>query len=120
MTDGTTLLFGLPGFRVLSVIFAPDGGRQVHVESIEATDGCPSCVVLSGRERPPGVESQGLAAWRGAQSSDYSLSRLLAWARDNARVTVRQYPGGANRGLVPTLQESLTIASGELSPSRSG
>ena len=54
MTDATTVLFGLPGFRVLSVNRAPDGSRQVLVESIEAKDGCPSCGVISGRvkDRP--------------------------------------------------------------------
>ena len=48
MTDGTTLLFGLPGFRVLSVTLGSDGGRQVLVESTVVTDSCPSCGVLSG------------------------------------------------------------------------
>ena len=54
MTDATTVLFGLPGFRVLSVISGPDGGREVLVESTETEDGCPTCGVLSGRvkDRP--------------------------------------------------------------------
>ena len=54
MTDATTLLFGLPGFRVLSVTLGPDGGRQVLVESTVVTDSCPLCGVLSGRvkDRP--------------------------------------------------------------------
>jgi len=49
MTDGTTSLLALPGFRVLEVSLEPDGGRRVLVESVEELGGCPSCGVLSGR-----------------------------------------------------------------------
>jgi transposase len=54
MIDGTTLLFALPGFRVLNVTAAPDGGRLVLVESVASEGGCPSCGVLSSRvkDRP--------------------------------------------------------------------
>jgi len=38
MTDRTTLLFGLPGFRVTNVCLEPDGGRLVLVETV-ATEG---------------------------------------------------------------------------------
>ena len=34
MIDRTTLLFALPGFRVLNVTAEPDGGRVVLVESV--------------------------------------------------------------------------------------
>jgi hypothetical protein len=33
VTDRTTLLFALPGFRVLNVTLDPEGGRLVRVES---------------------------------------------------------------------------------------
>ncbi len=54
MSDRTTLLFALPGFRVLEVSLGPDGGRRVLVESAAVEGGCPSCGVLSGRvkDRP--------------------------------------------------------------------
>ena len=49
-----TLLFALPGFRVLNVTLDPDGGRLVLVESSAKEGGCPSCGVMSSRikERP--------------------------------------------------------------------
>ena len=54
MIDRTTLLFALPGFRVLNVTAAPGGGRLVLVESVAAEGGCPSCGVMSSRvkDRP--------------------------------------------------------------------
>jgi transposase len=54
MSDRTTLLFALPGFRVLDVSLEADGGRRVLVESVAEQGGCPSCGVLSMliRERP--------------------------------------------------------------------
>jgi len=54
MSDRTTLLFALPGFRVLDVTLEPDGGRRVLVESVVDRGGCPGCGVLSGliKDRP--------------------------------------------------------------------
>jgi transposase len=54
MIDRTTLLFSLPGFRVLNVSLDPDGGRLVLVESVAKGGGCPSCGVMSSRikDRP--------------------------------------------------------------------
>ena len=54
MIDRTTLLFALPGFRVLNVTAEPDGGRVVLVESVAKDGGCPSCGVMSSRikDRP--------------------------------------------------------------------
>ena len=49
MSDRTSLLFALPGFRVVDVSVEPDGGRRVLVETVAAEDGCPSCGVLSSR-----------------------------------------------------------------------
>ena len=54
MIDRTTLLFALPGFRVLNVTLEPDGGRLVLVESVAKDGGVPSCGVMSSRvkDRP--------------------------------------------------------------------
>jgi transposase len=54
MIDRTTLLFALPGFRVLNVTLDPDGGRLVLVKSVAREGGCPSCGVISSRvkDRP--------------------------------------------------------------------
>ena len=47
MSDRTSLLFALPGFRVLDVSVGPDGGRQVLVEDGTAEGGYPSRGVAS-------------------------------------------------------------------------
>src|SRR5713226_403096 len=48
VSDGTTLLFGLPGVRVERVERCADGTRVVHVVTAEETAAaCPSCGVLS-------------------------------------------------------------------------
>ena len=47
MSEATSLLFALPGFRVLKVSLEPDGGRRVLVESVAAEGGCPACGVAS-------------------------------------------------------------------------
>lgn len=54
MGDATTLLFGLDGFRVVSVTRSQDdaaelgeGGREVVVEGVEDEQACPDCGVLS-------------------------------------------------------------------------
>lgn len=54
MSDRMTLLFALPGYRVLDVSQEDDGGRRVVVESVVEQGGCPSCGVLSSRvkDRP--------------------------------------------------------------------
>ena len=51
MGDATTLLFGLDGFRVVSVAQQHESeveGREVVVEGVEDEQGCPDCGVLSG------------------------------------------------------------------------
>lgn len=48
MSDGTTLLFGLPGVRVERVERRADGTRLVHVATAEeSAAACPSCGVFS-------------------------------------------------------------------------
>ena len=44
MSDGTTLLFALPGPRVLDVAMGSDGGRVVLIEGAEAEGGARSPV----------------------------------------------------------------------------
>lgn len=47
-SDGTTILFGLPGVRVREVVRAADGVRLVHVVTDdEAAAACPACGVIS-------------------------------------------------------------------------
>src|SRR4051794_41419037 len=54
MDDATTLLFALPGYRVLDVSPEPDGGRRVLVETEASEAACPGCGVFSRdvHERP--------------------------------------------------------------------
>ncbi|WND58338.1 transposase family protein [Mycolicibacterium vanbaalenii] len=48
VSDGTTLLFGLPGVRVERVERSADGTRVVHVVTADETAAvCPSCGVVS-------------------------------------------------------------------------
>jgi transposase len=48
VTDGTTLLLGLPGVRAERVERVPDGARVVHVVTDEPTAAaCPACGVVS-------------------------------------------------------------------------
>jgi transposase len=48
VSDGTTLLFGLPGVRVERVVRCADGARVVHVSTAEETAAvCPGCGVVS-------------------------------------------------------------------------
>ncbi len=58
MSDGTTLLFGLPGVRVERVERLPDGTRVVHVITDEPTAAaCPSCGVFSTSRKGGAVTS---------------------------------------------------------------
>ena len=49
MEDGTTLLFGLDGFRVVSVTRSPIGVRQVLIKGASQEQACPNCGVFSTR-----------------------------------------------------------------------
>ena len=67
MSDGTTLLFALPGYRVPNVAMTSDGGRVVLIESTAAEGGCPACGVLSAAVKDPAqLPGEGSAAWAGA------------------------------------------------------
>src|SRR5512135_1564406 len=48
MSDATSLLFDLPGFRVVSCALAPLGVRRVVVMQTAAGHACPRCGVLVG------------------------------------------------------------------------
>ncbi len=48
MDHGTTLLFDLPGFRVVECREDEDGERQVTVLGVEEEHACPACGVLAG------------------------------------------------------------------------
>ena len=46
--DAASAIFNLPDYRVLSAVDAPDGVRQVEVETTDPP-GCPACGVLAQR-----------------------------------------------------------------------
>ncbi len=48
MSDATSLLYDLPGFRVVSCALTALGIRQVVVMQIEDEHACPQCGVLVG------------------------------------------------------------------------
>ncbi|MGN6522418.1 MAG: transposase family protein, partial [Actinomycetes bacterium] len=47
--DAASVLFDLPGYRVLDAVDTDDGRRQVKIASTTLEAGCPSCGVLSAR-----------------------------------------------------------------------
>lgn len=47
--DAASVLFDLPGYRVVDAVDADDGGRRVRIASTALEAGCPSCGVLSAR-----------------------------------------------------------------------
>jgi transposase len=49
MTDATSLLFDLPGFRVIGCVEDPEsGGRVITVMGVADVHGCPDCAVIAG------------------------------------------------------------------------
>src|SRR5260370_41096866 len=76
VSDGTTLLFGLPGVRVERVERLADGTRVVHVVTAEPTAAaCPACGVVStsvkgrGGTSPRGIPyGEGPHGARGAKT----------------------------------------------------
>ena len=47
--DAASVIFNLPGYRVVDAVDLRLGGRRVKVEPVEVEDGCPACGVVSGR-----------------------------------------------------------------------
>ncbi|MGH3966618.1 MAG: transposase family protein, partial [Mycobacterium sp.] len=106
MSDGTTLLFGLPGVRVERVERRADGIRVVHVVTADETAAaCPGCGVVSTsvkervssspRDIPYGQDPIGVrwhkTRWRCWE--DYceksSFTEAIAQVPARARTTVR-------------------------------
>jgi transposase len=47
--DAASVIFNLPGYRVIDAVDLPLGGRRVKVEPVDPESGCPGCGVVSGR-----------------------------------------------------------------------
>ena len=47
--DAASVIFNLPGYRVIDAVDLPLGGRRVKVQPIDRDDGCPACGVVSSR-----------------------------------------------------------------------
>ena len=47
--DAASVIFNLPGYRVVDAVDLPLGGRRVRVRPVDLADGCPSCGVISAR-----------------------------------------------------------------------
>ena len=47
--DAASILFNLPGYRVISAWHEEEGQRVVLIETLATEDGCPSCGVMSSR-----------------------------------------------------------------------
>lgn len=47
--DAASVIFNLPGYRVIDAVDLPLGGRRVKLQADTVEDGCPDCGVLSAR-----------------------------------------------------------------------
>ena len=47
--EAASVIFNLPGYRVVDAVDLPLGGRRVMVQPVDFADGCPSCGVISAR-----------------------------------------------------------------------
>jgi transposase len=47
--DAASVIFNLPGYRVLEAVDLPLGGRRVKVQPVDLDQGCPECGVVSSR-----------------------------------------------------------------------
>jgi transposase len=47
--DAASVIFNLPGYRVIDAVDLPLGGRRVKVQPVDLEDGCPECGVVSSR-----------------------------------------------------------------------
>src|SRR5690625_7709603 len=54
--DAASILFNLPGYRVISAWHEEEGQRVVLIETLATEDGCPSCGVMSSRVRSRPVQ----------------------------------------------------------------
>ena len=95
MGDGTSLLFGLDGFRVVSVSRSAIGVRQVLIEGVAPEQACPDCGVFSAQVH---------ARWtQQIKDLPYGAALVVCWIRrrfrcDEDRCGRRTLESGANRG----------------------
>ncbi len=47
--DAASVIFNLPGYRVIDAVDLPLGGRRVKVQPVDVSAGCPACEVVSSR-----------------------------------------------------------------------
>jgi transposase len=47
--DAASVIFNLPGYRVIEAVYLPLGGRRVKVQPVDLDQGCPECGVVSSR-----------------------------------------------------------------------
>jgi len=47
--DAASVIFNLPGYRVVDAVDLPLGGRRVKVQPVDLADGCTDCGVVSAR-----------------------------------------------------------------------
>ena len=47
--DAASVIFNLPGYRVIDAVDLPLGGRRVKVQPVDLEDGCPECGTVSSR-----------------------------------------------------------------------
>jgi transposase len=47
--DAASVIFNLPGYRVIDAVDVPSAGRRVKVEPVDPESGCPGCGVVSSR-----------------------------------------------------------------------
>jgi transposase len=47
--DAASVIFNLPGYRVINAVDLPSGGRRVKLEPADPESGCPGCGVVSSR-----------------------------------------------------------------------
>ena len=47
--DAASVIFNLPGYRVIDAVDLPLGGRRVKVQPVDLESGCPACGVVSSR-----------------------------------------------------------------------
>jgi transposase len=47
--DAASVIFNLPGYRVIEAVDLPLGGRRVKVQPVDLDQGCPDCGVVSSR-----------------------------------------------------------------------
>ncbi len=78
--DAASVIFNLPGYRVIDAVDLPLGGRRVRVQPVDLDDGCPSCGVISARgaclDRAEGSATfRTPASWRCPRTTSYVVLR---------------------------------------------